>query len=175
MSTSTDSTKQTSAPSHDHAHHAEKVHEPKNIIVLSDGTGNAGGGANGTNVWRIRQAVESDPESAGREQIIIYEDGVGTSSLQPLAVLGLAFAAGITRDLVGLYGRLIQAYRPGDRIYVFGFSRGAFTIRLFAYMLYRCGVANVHPGGKLMKPDQIDRLAKDAVGAFKLRHTSADE
>jgi uncharacterized protein (DUF2235 family) len=57
---------------------------------------------------------------------------------------------------------------------VFGFSRGAFTIRLFACMLYRCGVANVHPGGKLMKPDQIDQLAKDAVGAFKLRHTGAD-
>jgi uncharacterized protein (DUF2235 family) len=104
MSTSTDSANQTSAPSPESSSHTHGDDAPKNIIVLSDGTGNAGGGANGTNVWRIRQAVESDPESAGREQIIIYEDGVGTSSLQPLAVLGLAFAAGITRDLVGLYG-----------------------------------------------------------------------
>ncbi|MDA0921012.1 MAG: DUF2235 domain-containing protein [Planctomycetota bacterium] len=144
----------------------------KNIIVLSDGTGNAGGIANGTNVWRIRQAV--DPDSDGLEQIIIYEDGVGTSSFGPLKALGGGIGVGTTNDLVSLYGRLIQVYQPGDRLYLFGFSRGAFTIRLLAYMLYRCGVAKVRVDNKLMTPEQIRRLAKDAVASFKLRHTNAD-
>lgn len=148
---------------------------PKNIIVLSDGTGNAGGGANGTNVWRIREAVESDAGAAGVEQVVIYEDGVGTSTFQPFKVAGLGFGAGITRDLINLYARLIYTYRPGDRIYLFGFSRGAFTIRLFAFILYRCGLANVRPDNKLMRPEQIESLAKEAIGAFKLRHTKADE
>ena len=150
------------------------VRKPKNIIVLSDGTGNAGGVANGTNVWRIRQAVDSDPEADGLEQVIIYEDGVGTSSFGPAKALGGGIGVGITNDLVSLYSRLIQAYRPGDRLYLFGFSRGAFTIRLFAYMLYRCGVAQVHVDGKLKTPEQIRRLAKDAVKSFKLRHIYAD-
>lgn len=158
--------------------------ELKNIVVLSDGTGNAGGISNGTNVWRIRQAVDSDPKSAGLEQVIIYEDGVGTSSFGPARALGGGIGVGITNDLVSLYSRLIQAYRPGDRLYLFGFSRGAFTIRLLAYMLYRCGVARVdvdgkyvdgkYVDGKLKTPEQIRRLAKDAVKSFKLRHINAD-
>ncbi len=149
--------------------------KPKNIIVLSDGTGNAGGVANGTNVWRIRQAIESDADAAGLEQVIIYEDGVGTSAIKPLQIIGLAFAAGITRDLVCLYARLIQVYNPGDRLYLFGFSRGAFTIRLFAFMLYRCGLADIRPNGKLMRPEQVVCVAKEAVGAFKMRHKKKDE
>ena len=148
--------------------------KPKNIIVLSDGTGNAGGIANGTNVWRIRQAVDST-KSAGLEQVIIYEDGVGTSAIKPLQIAGLAFAAGITRDLVCLYARLIQVYEPGDRLYLFGFSRGAFTIRLFAFMLYRCGLADIRPNGKLMRPEQIVCIAKEATSAFKMRHKKKDE
>ena len=89
--------------------------------------------------------------------------------------LAWGFGAGITRDLINLYSRLIQTWRPGDRIYLFGFSRGAFTIRLFAFILFRCGVANIRPNDKLMRPEQIERLAKEAIGAFKLRHTGADE
>ena len=177
MSTSTDTTKP-----HDEKSPGDPG--PKNIIVLSDGTGNAGGRSRGTNVWRIREAVESDSTEAGLEQVVIYEDGVGTSAYKPIAILGLGFGAGITRDLISLYSRIIQTYRPGDHVYLFGFSRGAFTIRLLAFMLYRCGLANVRPKvrtadgkleEKLMRPEEIRRLAEDAVASFMLRHTGADE
>lgn len=160
---------------------------PKNIIVLSDGTGNAGGITNGTNVWRIRQALRLPHQEPGasettgnvREQVVIYEDGVGTETFRPLAILGLGFALGITRDLQTLYSRLMQAYTPGDRIYLFGFSRGAFTIRVLAYILYRCGLADVRyqQDGitKRRSPEQIDYVARQAVGAYKLRHLHADD
>lgn len=165
----------------------------KNIVVLSDGTGNAGGIANGTNVWRIRQALKlvhqgTDKPPGGanadgtpdepREQVVIYEDGVGTETFRPLAILGLGFALGITRDLQTLYSRLMQAYEPGDRIYLFGFSRGAFTIRVLAYILYRCGLADIcyQQNGlrKRRSPEQVEYVAREAIGAYKLRHLGAD-
>ena len=149
--------------------------KPRNIIICSDGTGNAGGRFAGTNVWRIRQAV-ADETCDGREQVVIYQDGVGTETFRPLAIVGLVFSYGITRRLESLYSRLIQQYREGDRIYLFGFSRGAFTIRTLAYILDRCGIADVRDSdGRLLSPKEIDNLAAKAVDAYKFRHVGDDD
>ena len=59
----------------------------KKIILLSDGTGNSAGKVWRTNVWRVFQALELK----GSNQIAIYDDGVGTSSFKPLAILGGVF------------------------------------------------------------------------------------
>src|SRR4249920_4069005 len=98
----------------------------KKIILLSDGTGNSAGKVWRTNVWRVFQALELK----GSNQIAYYDDGVGTSSFKPLAVLGGVFGYGLKRNVLDIYKYACRNYKPGDDLYAFGFSRGAFTIRL---------------------------------------------
>src|SRR4030081_774491 len=98
----------------------------KKIVLLSDGTGNSAGKVWRTNVWRVFEALELK----GSDQIAIYDDGVGTSSFKPLAVLGGVFGYGLKRNVINLYKFLSRNYVDGDRIYGFGFSRGAFTMRV---------------------------------------------
>jgi len=108
----------------------------RKIIVLSDGTGNAAGKLFRTNVWRIYQALDLSDD----EQIAFYDDGVGTSSFKPLAILGGVFGWGLKRNILDLYTFLCLNYRPGDEIYGFGFSRGAFTIRVLAKFVLSQGL-----------------------------------
>ena len=108
----------------------------RNIILLSDGTGNSAGKLFKTNVWRTYQALDL----TGPYQLAYYDDGVGTSSFKPLAILGGAFGWGLKRNVLGLYMFLCRNYRKGDRIYGFGFSRGAFTIRVFANFVLTMGL-----------------------------------
>jgi uncharacterized protein (DUF2235 family) len=108
----------------------------RNIILLSDGTGNSSGKLFKTNVWRIYDALDLSNAS----QIAAYDDGVGTSSIKPLAILGGAFGWGLKRNVLRLYTFLCRNYRPGDRIYGFGFSRGAFTIRVLISFILSQGL-----------------------------------
>lgn len=121
---------------------------PKNIIVLSDGTGNSSGQFFRTNVWRTYEALDlSDP----RQQIAYYDDGVGTSRFRPLALLTGAIGIGLSRNVRELYAFLCRNYEPGDRIYGFGFSRGAFTIRVLAGFVAKMGL--LEPGAYLGERD----------------------
>jgi uncharacterized protein (DUF2235 family) len=109
----------------------------KNIIVLSDGTGNSSAQLFRTNVWRTYEALDlSDPT----KQIAYYDDGVGTSRFKPLALVTGAIGIGLSRNVRELYAFLCRNYEPGDRIYGFGFSRGAFTIRILAGFVARIGL-----------------------------------
>lgn len=116
----------------------------KNIILCSDGTGNSGGKGNGTNVWRVFTSLElqegKDPSQNEPEQVAFYDDGVGTESLRILRLFGGAFGWGLKRNVKQLYTHLVKNYSPGDHIYMFGFSRGAFTIRTLAAMVTACGI-----------------------------------
>jgi len=115
----------------------------KKIILLSDGTGNSAAKLFKTNVWRLYQSL--DLSSSG--QVAFYDDGVGTSSFKPLAILGGAFGWGLKRNVLDLYTFLCRNYfttdQIADEIYAFGFSRGAFTIRvLLQFVLSQGLVAN---------------------------------
>ena len=68
-------------------------------------------------------------------QIAYYDDGVGTSSFKLFAVLGGVFGFGLKRNVIDIYSFCCRNYKSGDRIYCFGFSRGAFTIRIVAGMI----------------------------------------
>jgi uncharacterized protein (DUF2235 family) len=116
---------------------------PKNIIICSDGTGNAGIKDRGTNVFKLFEAVDlnghrTDPSLDA--QVALYDDGVGTETFLPLKLLGGAFGFGLAKNVRNLYMGLVRIYDPGDRIFLFGFSRGAFTVRTLAGMIARCGV-----------------------------------
>ena len=117
--------------------------KPKNIVLCSDGTGNSAIKDRGTNVFKLYEAVDihgyrSDPQLA--EQIAFYDDGVGTQTLLPLKLLGQAFGWGLARNVKELYLELARVYDPGDKLFLFGFSRGAFTIRTLAGLIQCSGI-----------------------------------
>ena len=114
---------------------------PRNIVVCCDGTGNEYGRHN-TNVVKLYEALVRDVN-----QIAFYDPGVGTFSFLgiPLGrriglLLGQAFGAGLQKNVEDAYRYLMDQYQPGDRLFLFGFSRGAFTVRALAGMLNLCGL-----------------------------------
>lgn len=109
----------------------------KNIVLFSDGTGNSSKALFKTNVWRLYQALDL----SAPDQIAYYDDGVGTSSFKPYAILGGAIGLGLKRSIKHIYAFLSRNYEPGDRIYSFGFSRGAFTIRKLVGLVGNQGLA----------------------------------
>jgi uncharacterized protein (DUF2235 family) len=115
---------------------------PKNIVLLSDGTGNSSAKLLKTNVWRVYEALRLDDPTV---QVACYDDGVGTSTFKPLALLGGAVGVGLRRNVLRLYRFLCEHYEPGDRIYAFGFSRGAFTIRLLVGLICDQGIIKTRP------------------------------
>lgn len=114
-------------------HEARKA---KSLVLFSDGTGNSSAKLFKTNVWRMYEAVDLGPAAGEkRPQISYYDDGVGTSSFKPLAALGGAFGWGLKRNVLDIYRYACRNFREGDDIYVFGFSRGAFTARLVVALI----------------------------------------
>ena len=115
----------------------------KNIVICSDGTGNTAIKGRGTNVFKLFEAVDLNGHRSAPHlipQVAIYDDGVGTEGFLPLKLLGGAFGWGLKRNVVRLYTGLVRIYDPGDSIYLFGFSRGAFTVRTLAGMIAKCGI-----------------------------------
>ena len=141
----------------------------KNIIICADGTGNSGGTGEVTNVWRLYEAVAL--HDSKQVQIAKHDDGVGTQSFKFLRILGLGVGVGLSENLAELYHYLIRRFDEGDRIYLFGFSRGAFTVRTLANILYFCGIADRHDeDGELRSPEELDELSKRAVAAHQSRN-----
>jgi len=110
----------------------------KNIVICSDGTGNRGGVGNATNVWRIFNGV--DLNCSNKKQITHYDDGVGTEDFKYFKILGGAFGWGMTRNIIHAYKFLCRNYNPNDDIYLFGFSRGAYTVRALSAFITYSGV-----------------------------------
>jgi uncharacterized protein (DUF2235 family) len=116
--------------------------KPRNLVVLSDGTGNSAAKLFKTNVWRFYDALDlSCPD-----QVALYDDGVGSAAFKPLAILGGVFGFGLKRNVLDLYTFLCRNYRfdpdtgAHDRIFAFGFSRGAFTARVVAALVAHEGL-----------------------------------
>jgi uncharacterized protein (DUF2235 family) len=141
---------------------AEPAAATKSIILFSDGTGNSSAKLFKTNVWRLYEALDLGPPTAGRPfvQIAYYDNGVGTSQFRPLALLGGVFGIGLKRNILAIYRFLCRNYKPGDRIYAFGFSRGAFTIRLLVGMIAQQGVV------EYKDEHQLAYHARDAYREF---------
>ena len=115
----------------------------KNIIICCDGTGNEYG-RNNTNIVETYALVEKD-----EGQVAYYDPGVGTGGWEyheetaGLHAMGDRITgAGLQGNIEDAYRRLMQCYESGDRVYLFGFSRGAFTVRSLAGMIHKCGLLN---------------------------------
>jgi uncharacterized protein (DUF2235 family) len=115
----------------------------KRIVVCSDGTGNTAIKGRGTNVFKLFEAVDLEShraDAAKTPQIAIYDDGVGTQNFKPLKIVAGATGWGLSRNVKHLYKELARVYDPGDEIFMFGFSRGAFTVRTLAGLIASCGL-----------------------------------
>ena len=115
----------------------------KNIVICSDGTGNSTIKDRGTNVFKLFEAVDvnghrSDPTLT--RQLAFYDDGVGTETLKWVRIFAGATGYGLSRNVKQLYRELCRVYEPGDAIYLFGFSRGAFTVRTLSGLINDCGL-----------------------------------
>lgn len=117
---------------------------PRNLVVLCDGTNNEFGIEN-TSIVRLAQVLERDP----RQQLPFYDPGVGTLP-EPTRTTrlgkwlskaaGLAFGQGLMQNVEDAYRFLMEQWRPGDRVFLFGFSRGAYTARALASLLHIFGL-----------------------------------
>jgi uncharacterized protein (DUF2235 family) len=135
----------------------------KKIVVCCDGTGNTYGDAN-SNVLKVYSVLpKNDPT-----QVAFYDPGVGTFSapaaLTALArwwtkVLGFAFGYGIRENIADAYRYLMNTYEEGDQVFVFGFSRGAYTARALAALIYKCGLLS--PGNENLIPYAIEMLIQE--------------
>ena len=138
----------------------------KNIILCSDGTGNSAIKGRGTNVFKLYEALDRTGSPCHTPQLAFYDDGVGTRGFRLFRILGGAFGLGLARNVRGLYLNLVRTYDEGDRIYLFGFSRGAFTVRVLAGMIYACGiVSRNHEDGRRLKERELRRAV---VAAHKV-------
>ncbi len=120
----------------------------RKIVLLSDGTGNSAAKVWRTNVWRTFEALDL----SGNDQVAFYDDGVGTSTFKPWAILGGAFGFGLKRNVIDIYKFACRNYRADtDDIYGFGFSRGAFTIRVVIGLILNQGLVSAQNEAALDK------------------------
>jgi uncharacterized protein (DUF2235 family) len=149
----------------------------KNILVFADGTGNEGGllpDESRTNVYKLYRATRTGPDSIidPKKQLALYIPGIGTptaghdkSSDRRKETAEQTFGFGITKKMIDCYLAIIGTWEPGDRIYLFGFSRGAYTVRCLAHVLELCGIPTKERNGDAISldPKSLRRVAKDAV------------
>jgi uncharacterized protein (DUF2235 family) len=133
---------------------------PKNIVICCDGTGNQIEG-NLSNVLKLFQIVIRDAT-----QRVRYQPGIGTIGTDDAwtrlkqntkAVFELATGYGLDDEILGAYRFLLEQYEDGDAVFLFGFSRGSYTVRALAAFVHMVG---------LLQPDQVN-ISDYALTSYK--------
>ncbi|WP_330149449.1 DUF2235 domain-containing protein [Shewanella xiamenensis] len=129
----------------------------KRIVICADGTWNRPEKDLKvdfpTNVLRLARAI-SPMAADGKPQQVFYDWGVGSYYDE---VIGGATGRGLHKNIMDGYRYIVQNYSPGDEIYLFGFSRGAYTVRCLCGLINNCGI--------LKRPDA--RLIQQAFDHYK--------
>ncbi len=131
----------------------------KRIITCSDGTWNKHGSTDKgvpveTNVEKMFNCICSpgkDAQGNSVQQCKVYDQGVGTGYTWKDKIVGGATGAGIDKNIKDMYSFIVLNYEPGDEIYLFGFSRGAYTARSIGGFVRNCGI---------LKPDFFHLIDK---------------
>jgi uncharacterized protein (DUF2235 family) len=154
---------------------------PKNVLIFSDGTGQGARmpKAQLTNVCKLWQATRKvDPTG----QRAFYDPGLGAFDKRDRSpwrfvhdLVSQATGLGISRNIKDCYLALMELYEPGDRIFLFGFSRGAYTVRSLGGVLTLCGIPQRDDTGKEIKTNsEREALAQEAVEKV-YKHYGNDE
>jgi uncharacterized protein (DUF2235 family) len=145
----------------------------KRLIVFCDGTWSKADAPTVTNVCKLREAVDEPPEN------VHYEPGVGTKPWE--RIRGGAFGIGLSRNVRHCYQFLVDRYEPGDELFFFGFSRGAFTARSLAGLVrnsgilrreHRARVKDAYDVYRSRKPE--DKPSAQAATAFRAMYSHPD-
>jgi uncharacterized protein (DUF2235 family) len=153
---------------------------PRNILIFADGTGQCGGLFPDeviSNIYKLYRSCRCGPDSAidPALQLAFYDPGLGSQNDGGRIKIGFArriynalsqsTGLGITDNIINCYAAILQLWRPGDRIYLFGFSRGAYTIRCVGGVLALCGVPTTQKDGTPLtySPCNLRAIATEAV------------
>lgn len=154
------------------------MNKPRNLVVCSDGTGQLWGGRDSNVVRLVRHCAK------GEHQLVFYDPGVGTDEFFPPTswfnslifkwqmLSGRALGNGIYENVAECYRFLVENYRAGDQIFLFGFSRGAFTVRSVSGLIRLFGI--VRPDARPLMPLMLRAYFADQ-GHSKRRHELADD
>ncbi|WP_114947766.1 DUF2235 domain-containing protein [Microvirga calopogonii] len=134
----------------------------RKIVIFADGTGNAFTNQE-SNIWRLYTALDLK----GPDQVAVYIQGVGTSGFRPFAMFDAATGIGVPSNVRKLYRFLCWNWRPGVEIYMFGFSRGAFTIRTLIGMIASQGLLPTEINDAPVSRAEMRRNAKAAWRAYR--------
>ena len=112
---------------------------PKSLVLLCDGTWNSYDDPCPTNIFKLRNLVlPAGPH--GIRQAAYYDSGVGTRGAWVERGFDGLTGRGISEHIRQAYLALVDNYEPGDDLFLFGFSRGAFTVRSLAGLIRNCGI-----------------------------------
>lgn len=149
---------------------------PKNILIFSDGTGQIGGlrpDQRLSNIYKMYRAMRPGPSSpiSPHEQVCFYDPGLGAGEVGGMTfkrirnILSAAVGTGIDENVTDCYEKIISYYEPGDRVLLFGFSRGAYTVRAVANVMNLCGIPTKMPDGSRVPRfgPKLRKIASDAV------------
>lgn len=126
-----------------------------NLVVCCDGTWKRADDPTVSNIERIARAIARGAPD-GQEQVVYYSPGVGTGGSRVERLLGGAFGLGLNANIVDAYRFLALNYRPGDHLYVFGFSRGAYTARSLLGMIAAVGLLTPNGVAAGLLPQAIE-------------------
>jgi len=117
-----------------------------------------------SNVVKITRAI-LPKTSDGIHQVVFYDEGIGTNAGIINHYIGGALGVGLTKNLLDCYRFIARNYSDGDEIYLFGFSRGAFTVRSLAGLIHRCGIL----------PKEQIYWTKEAYEIYRLRYYESED
>ncbi len=123
----------------------------KNIVVFSDGTGQKGGVGSNTNVYKLFNMVEDRTA----RQIAFYDPGLGTDWRK---ITGLIAGKGFSKNILDCYRFIFENFEGSDNIYLFGFSRGAATVRSLSGFIHLFGVLPKSRADLIPKAFKIYRI-----------------
>jgi uncharacterized protein (DUF2235 family) len=154
---------------------------PRNILIFSDGTGQAGGltpDQNISNIYKLYRATRCGPDTVinPSQQLTFYDPGLGSHPDSGMLFITRAYrwlrdtvsqatGMGITNNIVDCYAALLRMWQPGDHVFLFGFSRGAYTVRCLGSVLSLCGIPTTMANGTPLFRDKASthKIAKEAV------------
>lgn len=148
----------------------KKKRLPKNIIICADGTGNKGGSSPDSNVYRVYKMINKnfkgshEKGSRIREQILFYDNGVGTAKNKLIRAASAGIGLGFRHNVCDLYKFIARNYEEHDQvqdqIYFFGFSRGASTVRACNGMISKVGLLKSEGLGNSALDKRVDEAFK---------------
>lgn len=146
----------------------------KNIVVCCDGTWNTPedtehGLPAPTNVVKLFNAIVREDES---KQLAYYHPGVGTGKGWWDRVAGGGTGHGLNQNIMSAYRWLGSHYEVGDKIFLFGFSRGAYTVRSLGGLIAKCGLVDLSAS---MAPDEVWKRVDEVFAAYRAGEAFANQ